>query len=174
MRGRALRTLPNFLSLSRFVLAAAFPLAAETPQRVALLGSAAATDFLDGWIARRAHATSWWGALVDPVADRVFALVAVVTFVARDELAWGQCVVLLARDIATALAFFLARAVPRLRTMRFKARWGGKVVTALQFLTFLAVLVAPAAVRPLVLLVGVAAVWAIADYALVLRRAASP
>jgi phosphatidylglycerophosphate synthase len=174
MRRRALRTLPTFLSLSRFVLAAAFPLAVEAPQRVALLGSAAATDLLDGWIARRTHSTSRWGALVDPIADRVFALVAVATFVARGELAWGECLVLLARDIATALGFLLARAVPGLRGARFQARRGGKVVTALQFLTFLAVIVAPAAVRPLIVLVGLAAVWAIADYALVLRRGAGP
>jgi cardiolipin synthase (CMP-forming) len=174
MRGRALRTLPTFLSLSRFVLAAAFPLIAEAPQRVALLGSAAATDLLDGWIARRTHSTSWWGALVDPIADRVFALVAVATFVARAELSWGECLVLLARDIATAVGFLVARAVPGLRGARFKARWGGKVVTALQFLTFLAVIVAPAAVRPLLVLVGLASAWAIADYALVLRRAAGP
>src|SRR5919199_542715 len=170
MRDRALRTLPNFLSLSRFVLAAAFPFAGESPQRVALLGSAAATDFLDGWIARRAHATSWWGALVDPISDRVFALVAVVTFVARGELTWVECLVLLARDIATAVAFLASRVVAALRTVRFKARWGGKVVTALPFL---AVVVAPAAVRPLVAVVGLASVWAITDYALVVRRAAA-
>ena len=173
MRDRALRTLPNFLSLSRFVLAAAFPFAAESPQRVALLGSAAATDLLDGWIARRMHSTSWWGALVDPISDRVFALVAVVTFVARGELTWVECLVLLARDIATAVAFLASRVVAALRTVRFKARWGGKVVTALQFLTFLAVVVAPAAVRPLVAVVGLASVWAITDYALVVRRAAA-
>jgi CDP-diacylglycerol--glycerol-3-phosphate 3-phosphatidyltransferase len=32
---------------------------------------AALTDFFDGWLARRLHATSLWGAILDPIADRV-------------------------------------------------------------------------------------------------------
>jgi CDP-diacylglycerol--glycerol-3-phosphate 3-phosphatidyltransferase len=32
---------------------------------------AALTDFFDGWLARRLHATSVWGAILDPIADKV-------------------------------------------------------------------------------------------------------
>ncbi|HXU99032.1 MAG TPA: CDP-diacylglycerol--glycerol-3-phosphate 3-phosphatidyltransferase [Caulobacteraceae bacterium] len=32
---------------------------------------AALTDFFDGWLARRLHATSLWGAILDPIADKV-------------------------------------------------------------------------------------------------------
>ena len=32
---------------------------------------AALTDFLDGWLARRLHATTIWGAILDPIADKV-------------------------------------------------------------------------------------------------------
>ncbi|HEY2178217.1 MAG TPA: CDP-diacylglycerol--glycerol-3-phosphate 3-phosphatidyltransferase [Caulobacteraceae bacterium] len=32
---------------------------------------AAVTDFFDGWLARRLHATSLWGAILDPIADKV-------------------------------------------------------------------------------------------------------
>ena len=32
---------------------------------------AALTDFVDGWLARRLHATSIWGAILDPIADKV-------------------------------------------------------------------------------------------------------
>lgn len=32
---------------------------------------AAFTDFVDGWLARRLHATSLWGAVLDPIADKV-------------------------------------------------------------------------------------------------------
>jgi CDP-diacylglycerol--glycerol-3-phosphate 3-phosphatidyltransferase len=32
---------------------------------------AALTDFFDGWLARRMSATSLWGAILDPVADKV-------------------------------------------------------------------------------------------------------
>ena len=32
---------------------------------------AALTDFFDGWLARRLHATTVWGAILDPIADKV-------------------------------------------------------------------------------------------------------
>src|SRR5579862_502927 len=32
---------------------------------------AALTDFFDGWLARRLGATSLWGAILDPIADKV-------------------------------------------------------------------------------------------------------
>jgi CDP-diacylglycerol--glycerol-3-phosphate 3-phosphatidyltransferase len=32
---------------------------------------AAVTDFFDGWLARRLHATSVWGAILDPIGDKV-------------------------------------------------------------------------------------------------------
>ncbi len=32
---------------------------------------AALTDFVDGWLARRLNATSLWGAILDPIADKV-------------------------------------------------------------------------------------------------------
>jgi CDP-diacylglycerol--glycerol-3-phosphate 3-phosphatidyltransferase len=33
--------------------------------------TAAVTDFFDGWLARRLNATSVWGAILDPIADKV-------------------------------------------------------------------------------------------------------
>jgi len=38
---------------------------------------AAVTDFFDGWLARRLHATSVWGAILDPIADKVLVCGAV-------------------------------------------------------------------------------------------------
>jgi CDP-diacylglycerol--glycerol-3-phosphate 3-phosphatidyltransferase len=32
---------------------------------------AALTDFVDGWLARRLHAVTIWGAILDPIADKV-------------------------------------------------------------------------------------------------------
>jgi cardiolipin synthase len=163
--------LPNLLSCSRLVLAAGFVAASETGARVGLIGAAAVTDFLDGWLARRANATSRWGALLDPIADRVFVLTVTVTFLLTGALSpWGF-VVLLMRDIATAIGFFVARAIPWLRGVAFRARLGGKVVTVLQLLTLAAVLVSPSAVRVLLAAVAFTSVVSIADYTLALWRA---
>jgi phosphatidylglycerophosphate synthase len=99
-----LRRLPNVLSLSRVLLAVLF-VPAGRGGRIALVCLAGATDFLDGWVARRTHTTTRWGALVDPIADRLFVLVAIVTYVLNGELSVGESLLLLSRDIATALAF---------------------------------------------------------------------
>jgi CDP-diacylglycerol--glycerol-3-phosphate 3-phosphatidyltransferase len=38
---------------------------------------AALTDFFDGWLARRLNATSLWGAILDPIADKVLVCAAI-------------------------------------------------------------------------------------------------
>ncbi len=38
---------------------------------------AALTDFIDGWLARRLHAETIWGAILDPIADKVLVCGAV-------------------------------------------------------------------------------------------------
>jgi cardiolipin synthase (CMP-forming) len=166
-----LRVLPNVLSFSRLALAAGFVVADGVAMRVGLIGAAAATDFLDGWIARRVNAASRWGALIDPIADRFFVLTAVATMLFSGVLTTGQYFVLIARDLATAVGFLVARAISWLRVVEFRARWLGKVVTGLQLATLVAALVVPAAVLPLIVAVGVASAASIADYTFALWRA---
>ena len=166
----SLISLPNAISLSRIVFAAGFVAVPEAGARLALIGAASATDFLDGWVARRRGSVSRWGALIDPLADRAFVLAAVASFVARGELSPGQAVTLLARDIATALGFVVAQAVPALRRARFVARPLGKLVTMLQLATLFAVLLAPWLVAWLIVAIGVLSAGAIADYTVALWR----
>lgn len=167
----ALFSLPNVVSMSRLVLAAGFVGARGPAERLALIGAASVTDFLDGWLARRRNAATRWGALIDPIADRVFVLAAVTAFVASGDLSLAQCAVLLSRDVMTAVGFLVARAVPRLRPVEFKARYAGKVVTVLQLATFVAVVVTPRYASAIVAAVGVASVAAVVDYTLALWRA---
>ncbi len=164
MLRRSLGTLPNLLSLSRIALAAAFVMMPGTRARIWLIVAAAITDFLDGWIARRVDATSRWGALLDPITDRVFVLAAVATFVVSGALGTTQYFVLILRDLATAIGFVVARSIPWLRTVNFRARPLGKIVTTLQLATLAAVLVRPTLVQGFVIAVGATSVLAIADY----------
>jgi phosphatidylglycerophosphate synthase len=171
MKRGSLLSLPNAISLSRIFLAAGFVATPEAGARVALISVASATDFLDGWLARRGGSVSRWGALIDPLADRAFVLTAAATYVWRGELGAGQFATLLARDIATAVGFIVARLVPWLRSVEFQARLLGKLVTALQLATLLAVLLAPSVVDALVVAVGLASAASIVDYTVALWRA---
>ena len=166
-----LRALPNILSSSRVVLAAAFVVADSVDGRLALVGFAAITDFLDGWVARRGQWITRSGAMLDAFADRVFVLVGVSTFLFEGQLSTGGYFVMISRDLATAVGFLVARIVPWLRPVAFKARYVGKFVTVVQLLTFIAVLRLPSAVPPLLWVVGAASAVAIADYTLALWRA---
>ena len=171
MAARAsLRALPNIISSSRVVLAAFFVVADNTDVRLGLVGIAAATDFLDGWLARRARVTSRWGALIDPIADRFFALVAVSTFLFDGMLSTAGYFVMISRDLMTAVGFLVARVIPWLRPVEFKARFSGKLVTVLQLATFVAVLKFPSLVTPGLWLVGITSAYSIADYTFALWR----
>lgn len=165
-----LRRLPNVLSLSRLLFAVLF-VPAGRGARVALICLAAATDFLDGWLARRANATTRWGALLDPIADRLFVLVAIVVYVLNSELAWAEALLLLLRDVVTALAFPVARIVPSLRAVEFKAGFPGKVATVLQLATLVALVLGVKPLWPFIALVAFASALAIVDYSRAVLRA---
>ncbi len=168
---RTLGKLPNLLSFSRVFLALGFVAADGHDARVGLIGAAAITDFLDGWLARRVHATSRWGALIDPIADRVFVLTVVGTFLFTGALSTSAYFILISRDIATAIGFLVAQVIPWLRPVQFKARPLGKVVTVLQLVALACVLAIPAAMPVMLAAVAVASALAIADYTLALWRA---
>lgn len=175
MRRRTSLALLNALSLSRLPLAAVFVTTEDPPARVGLVMGAALTDFLDGYIARHKHLESYWGALIDPLADRGFVMAALATFVVEGKLTPTDFGILVVRDVATGLGFVVARLVPRFRPVMFKARMLGKVVTTLQLGALLSVLVAPKLVRPLVTAVGFTALAAVVDYSLaVWRKRARP
>lgn len=170
MRRRTSLALLNALSLSRLPLAAVFVKTEDPPARVGLVVGAALTDFLDGYIARHKHLESYWGALIDPIADRGFVMAALATFVMEGKLTPTDFGILVVRDVATGLGFVVARIVPQFRPVMFKARMLGKVVTTLQLGALLSVLVAPKLVRPLVSAVGFTALASVVDYSLAVWR----
>ena len=84
-QGRHRWTTADLLSAVRIPLAIAFPFGSNDV-RLALLAAAAASDLLDGQLARR-FGSSWLGAVLDPVADKLFMASAfgVVAFSGRLE-----------------------------------------------------------------------------------------
>ena len=165
------RSIPNLISLSRVFLAVAFVADRDPNQRMIIVFAAAVTDMLDGWLARKAGLTSRFGALIDPFADRVFALVAVATFVYEGSMTTLQYFIMIFRDLMTAVGFLVAKSVSWLRPVEFRARWSGKAVTALQMVTFAAVLKFPDSVSPLIWAVGALSVYSVIDYTWALWKA---
>ena len=166
-----LRSLPNLVSISRLALAAAFVVSPQPDVRIVLVMAAMATDYLDGWIARHLGPMTRTGALLDPFADRVFALVVVSVFLFDGALTTLGYFVMIFRDLMTAIGFLTARIMPSLRGVAFQARLPGKLVTVLQLATFIAVLVRPSSASPMLLVVAVTSLWAVVDYIWFLHKA---
>ena len=162
-------TLPNLLSFARLPLAIAFVVVGSTGVRVAILIAASLTDLLDGWLARR-MGTTRLGALLDPIADKTFVLLAVSTLLFSGGLSIRDFLVVLSRDIATAIGFCVAYLLPGLDPAEFRARWPGKLVTVLQLASLFALLVRPEVFSMILPLLAAASAWTIADYTIALHR----
>lgn len=155
-------TLSNLLSLSRIPLGVAFVAITDTQVLAVIIAVAAATDLLDGFIARISGTVSQIGLLLDPLCDKLFVVLGLSAFLAGSRLGWAGYLILILRDIFTAGSYLLGRLVGKV--IPFRPRFGGKTATALQLLTLLALVFWPAYVPLLVVLVGIVSVYAIIDY----------
>ena len=100
-------TLPNLLTLFRIALVPVFLALFFTPVSwaregcAAVFALAAATDWLDGYLARRMGLVSPIGAFLDPVADKLMVAAALVLLVQADPTPWMAvpAVVIIGREI---------------------------------------------------------------------------
>ena len=157
----------DVLTAVRIPLAVAFVAIADSRVRLVILAAAAASDFADGFVARR-WGGSRLGAFLDPVADKLFMACAFAVVLVSGKLNVFEVVGVLARDFATALAFLAT--VLFSRPAAIPARLGGKVVTIGQLLTLLAFLLGSELLRPVAWATAAVALYAIWDYARVARE----
>lgn len=155
-------TVSNLLSLSRIPLGLSL-LAVSQERWIALVVAVgAATDLLDGLIARLSGTTSEIGELLDPFCDKLFVLLGLVSFLPSGHLDPAGFLILILRDVFTAGSFLLS--VLTGRSLAFRSRMGGKVTTGLQVATFFALIFWPRIVPLCILLVGASSVYAVIDY----------
>lgn len=154
-------SLADTLSLLRIPLAVVFVLVPDTTVRLVVLVAAAASDFSDGWLARRLGA-SRIGAVLDPVADKLFVATAFAVVLFSGSLTWYDTVLVLIRDLVATLAVVISVFAGRATTI--PARAGGKAVTLLQLITLLAFLMESPLLRPLAWATGAVALYALWDY----------
>ncbi|MGN6522680.1 MAG: CDP-alcohol phosphatidyltransferase family protein [Actinomycetes bacterium] len=124
-------TIPNIISIIRLAGVPLFLSLILVPEAdgwaLLVLALSGISDYADGYLARRLHQTSQLGAILDPVADRLYILSTVVGLAARGIIPWWLAILLPARDA------FLWCLVPFLRTRGYSSlpvHFLGKAATA--------------------------------------------
>ena len=98
--------LPNKLSILRVLLIPVMVLLMYLPGPICVLlstavfGIAAFTDFLDGYIARRDNIVTDFGKFIDPVADKLLNLSAMITLIHCGQMPAFVVIIILARELA--------------------------------------------------------------------------
>jgi CDP-diacylglycerol--glycerol-3-phosphate 3-phosphatidyltransferase/cardiolipin synthase len=159
-----IRNVPNLLSSLRLVIACLFPF---SPQKywIWLIIGGGGSDFLDGWIARRWNITSWKGRVLDAVADKVFVLSVLCTFVLTDNLNIWLVPAVIMRDLAVVVIAAYTHYCRAWDTFRqIKSKVSGKIATAGQFLLMATLAVAPMLLLPILIISILLSFFAAADY----------
>ncbi|MEP6695929.1 MAG: CDP-alcohol phosphatidyltransferase family protein [Pseudonocardiales bacterium] len=101
--GARIATLPNLLSLLRLLGVPVFLFLLLGPHAdlpaLGVLTLAGVSDWLDGKLARAWNQVSRLGQLLDPLADRLYIVAALVAFVLRDIIPWQLAAALVGRDV---------------------------------------------------------------------------
>jgi len=100
-------TLPNAITVARIGLIVVFGVLlvrSVDGWAITVLSVAGASDFLDGYLARRLGQTSALGRVLDPAADRLLTVVVVLGLAWRDIIPWWLVALLLARDLVMGAA----------------------------------------------------------------------
>ena len=147
-------TIPTLLTLFRIVLIPVLVVVFYLPYSWTHIAAAlifalgAVTDWLDGWIARRYHMYSAFGAFLDPVADKLMVAVALFLIVQGHPTPWMAlwAAVIVGREIAvSALREWMAEVGQRARV---KVAWIGKFKTVVQMVALLLLLYSVVPAKP--------------------------
>lgn len=129
-------TIPNILTVSRFVLSPLFfifLLINKVDIGLIIFIIAALTDLVDGWIARHKKQKTIFGKIIDPMADKFMVLLAVIALILKFNFPiFG--ILILSRDIVSlygsALVYFKNKDIWVTNIL-------GKLTTAFQVITII-------------------------------------
>jgi len=132
--GQESLNLPNFITFTRILLIPVFVVlfATPTPNRsltaALVFVVAAVTDLLDGYLARRNGQVTTLGKLLDPIADKLLVLSALILLVNVDRVSALVAILIIAREVAVTGV----RAIAAGEGMVIAAEMTGKYKMALQ------------------------------------------
>ncbi len=131
------KTWPNLVTALRLAAIPVYVLVLFTTDHRALaawmLGVLGATDWIDGYLARRLHQTSTIGKIIDPTADRILVMTGLVSVALVHAVPWWFAGATLAREVVVS---GLTIALAALGAARIDVLWWGKVSTFVLMTTF--------------------------------------
>ncbi len=98
--------LPNVLTVLRIMLVPVLVVAllGNTPSgdvlAAVVFALASLTDFIDGWLARARDSVTTFGKLMDPLADKLLVVAALISLVSLDRLPAWVAMVIITRELA--------------------------------------------------------------------------
>lgn len=153
------KNLPNVLTVIRALLVPVFmilvicPLFSETPTRLAgaaLFGLISLTDMLDGKLARKYNIVSDFGKFLDPLADKLLVLGALLSLVLFNGMKEGDYLFAVVCTFSTFIVLMRELAVTSLRLLAknadgkvIAANMAGKVKTVSQIVFVIAAMLEP-------------------------------
>lgn len=135
---QSLLTVPNMVTALRLCCLPVFVWLLFGPQNrqaaAWLLGILGATDWVDGYLARRLDQTSEFGKVFDPTVDRLLFVVGIVSLIIDGSVPVWFAIAVLAREVVVGITMVVATAVFNME--RFDVTWWGKTATFLLMFAF--------------------------------------
>jgi len=123
-------TAPNVITMVRLLCIPLFLYllfgAHQQTVAAALLAALGATDWIDGFVARRYHQVSTFGKILDPTADRVLVATAVISVIVHGAVPLWFGLATIARE---ALVSIMVLVLASLGSARIDVLWVGKAGT---------------------------------------------
>jgi CDP-diacylglycerol--glycerol-3-phosphate 3-phosphatidyltransferase len=122
-------TIPNQLTILRILLIPFFLfyfIQDEMPQKLTgtiIFFIAAATDWYDGYIARRLNVITRWGQFMDPLADKLLISSALLAFAWLQFLQWWMVIAIVSRDLLITFLRMFALHTGKSIVTRIWAKW---------------------------------------------------
>ena len=136
-------SIPNMISIGRIFLVPVFALLYTQGKVMAAMGVlllSAASDVLDGAIARRFHMETELGRALDPVADKLIQAAMMLCALWRSPSVWLLLGLHILRELSLGL---MGLHVLRVTGHVYSAKWYGKVCTACVYVVMIAALAFP-------------------------------
>ena len=178
MKIETIKKLPNILSMARILsvpVVIALLMLAKGPvgmwTAVILFVVSAATDSLDGYIARKYNAITTFGKFIDPVADKLLAVSVLIWAAYNSGLAWVTVVAILTTAREFIISAFRLVAVSAEGKV-IAAGWLGKVKTITQYIALTAYMLRYSVIGALanwvfvifLVISAIMTVWSCVDY----------